>query len=728
MKRNLTGGLHSAATSALYTSMMTAMSAGTLNSLAGNEDFSSADNELSLITGNEGFNKVAASVIGKSSESQRFGILSAIQTALNTESVGDSDLLKTVAGNEGFSLVQKPGDKVAAKAASITLNALAHRQTDAAEEMYKTVTVGYTDEQIDFTVQSSGIGRYVFGAGAYEKVSSLTPITSILRDGKFFMEDTLALYPVYPEQADSANRKFFVKEEAHSPWEVNYGKSDALKRTSHHTNYLQAGRTIPNLLGVSQAPGQAAFDTTDEVESNSIMVKSVLLNVSVGAKSEYVTVDTRSYSNRNFGPTINGQTSDDRRLALVARGLKPASFLKGEEVSKIFDELTVNGLVPSFSFTLTGNFNRANNTLDTQTGELAIDYITDEKGVRHLPDTKVPAIAAIFAKFKDGQVVGLDIGYNHNNINRSNFGYRVELFDAVKVFPVRRQTPISVIYPVAKEDTNEPAISKAVDEMNVILQAQTTAKAFSAAEEHIALVAATNGAAIVGNEQASNVMAGMHFVNSTYLARELKLADAVSAIDSITVLEAVEKAMTAEMNEMIAALNTKSGLAAISEYRKIDKKWTVVGHQNLIRYMMRQGDSRSAGQGVDFKLVPTNLDSMIGKFYMFPESETSGSNIDIIGGMGVMISKEHQVIQASVTRNNKDHGVIITQPAYQHHSVTPIIGVLNVLDAHEALTEKGLVRYLSSQRVKLVNADGDTYTPSSTADAGDAGADAGQLP
>ena len=708
MKRNIVAQLGSN-NAGLYAGIRDALKAGQFDAIAGVESFDTAVQTLDNITGNESFSGTASKVMGGLTGEQKYSVLNSIQRALNPNSVSGMESLinseKAVAGLEGFSWAQDAGTSSSTKAASIALNALSHRQTDAAEAMFKTVTIPYESEQLEYTVRSSGLGRYIYGASAFDSASALIPVTSLLRKSEYFLDDTLELHPVWPADAASPARKLFVAEADFTPWEQSYSDADAMRRSTHLTNFLRVGKTVNNLLGLSEVPGQTPFDSsTDEIEANSITIQKVLFKVNVDGADKYVVLPTNNFTNSAFGVTAQGQSSDDRQVNMVVKGLPTTAFqAKDGTASDAFAALEAGGAKAFFGFTLGGTFQRQTYGLNTTASELNLESIVLD-GVKHNAGTKDTAVKALFAKFAEGEVIGWVPSYNHNNVNRTNFGYRVEVYDAHKVMNVRRETPISVKYPVDKKDVNEGSLSFAIDEMNTILQAQTTAKAYKAAEGHIARVASLNGHAIVGNEQSASVMAGMHFVNASYLRREMKLADAVSAVDSTAVLAAVEQTITMNITELCAALSTVSGLAAISEYRRIEKKWDIVGHQNLARYMIRQGDARTLGAGVSFRVIESNLDEMIGKFYIFPESETTDSNIDVIGGMGVMISKEHQVIQANLTRNNADFGIVITQPTYKHHSVCPIVGVLEILDAVHAMDEKGLIQYLNSQRVTVANA------------------------
>jgi hypothetical protein len=158
-----------------------------------------------------------------------------------------------------------------------------------------------------------------------------------------------------------------------------------------------------------------------------------------------------------------------------------------------------------------------------------------------------------------------------------------------------------------------------------------------------------------------------------------------------------------EISDITAALNTKSGLAAIAEYGGTDKiEWTVVVHQNLSRFLMRSGDARSIGPTVPMNIVETNFDSMIGQILIVPKNNSTNEFINPLGGIGVNVSKENIVVQGNVTRDSQDFGVVMTMPTFRHWPLNPIIGSLTIEDARDFLGDEGLLTKLAVHRVAVV--------------------------
>lgn len=672
---------------------------------------------LDSVAGNESFNMGGANVFSGMTDAQASAVIRTIgsvnQESLSPSSADRSRLIRemqSVAGTEGFSLVQMPGDMEIKQAPSIALNALSHRQTAAAEAMFKTVSIPYTCEQIKYQVRSAGLGRYVYGASAYERASVLTPITAILRDSEFFLEDSLKLQPVFKGDS-SASDAMFVATSDWTAWEVTYDQSDVLHRTKHKTNFLALPASIPNLLGLSQTPGQIAFDQSDEIEANSIKVENLLVRFTIGSGSTktVVRLNTATFSNVNVGPSSQVQTSDERGLSFVARNVRAEQFMEktggltGTTPTTALDSLKAGGAVPYFDLSLNVTFNRQTNSLTMNPGRVTLSQI-EKDGVTYLPDTQDGTVKGLFGEFKGGELFGCHLTYNTNNLNNSNFGYRVETYNAEKQMGVRKWTPISIKYPIDKRDVNQEALNYAVEQMAVIINNEMSASSVAFGMKHFETLKRINGAPVVGNAQGSNVLAAQHFLQPSAINRETTLAELVSTKDTQDLMGNISSGITNVLSEMAAAMATNSGLAAIQEYNGVkDMEWSVIVHQNLHRFMLRQGDSRTLGVGHVADFIPCNFDSMIGKIIIIPKTKTSGDSIDPMGGIGVTLSKEDVVVEAKMTRDNKDFGLLMTQPSFQQHALNVVMGVLTLTDADKALSDEGLVHALAAQRVNMVN-------------------------
>lgn len=688
-----------------------AFGSNSLSGLSGCESFTDFGNALKNVTGAE--SAVLGKVLGKVSVNQH----EAVQSSLGRKTVPGQEMeelkaaakeLARVGGMEGFSLQNEPGSEQQLRAVNLTLNAQSHLQTAAAEELFRTITIKYEDEGAMLKVRAAGLGNYAYGNSAWQSASDLRPIFGLLRTGEMFKDDVLALVPVYPEDDAADTRRLFVSADLATPQEVNYADSDAYGREAHLTQYLKVPSTIPNLLGLSQAPGQRPWTSTDEIESNSITIRSLLATAKIdGGAAQPFFVNTGTMSNNTFGPTTTSQSSDDRGLNMHIRLLPGFSVVDkdGNPIGEtLFASYKAAGFEPLLNISVGGNYQRQTNELRLNAGSVEVYALREiaNPGVVITLGKATLTQKALLTALTEGQVVGAKATFNASNTSRGNFGYRIEVFDATKRLSVRRNSPVSVKYPVDPRDVNQESLDFAIQQMGIVINNQCSKIAFDMALDHLRYITSIDGAPVVGNNQGSNVLPGQHFVTAAAVNRSIKIEDVVSAQNNAEVYASVSAAISNEVADIAAALNTKSGLAAIKEYGgSTQNDWSIICHQNLARFLFREGDARTLGNGVKLEVFETNFDSMIGKILIVPAQTSTAETINPLAGVGVNISKENIVVQGSVHRENQEYGVVMTMPTFRHWPLNPVIGCLHVEDAAAFLGGEGLLSKLASQRIKV---------------------------
>lgn len=683
-----------------------------LATLTGNESFGTFKQALTNVSGTEGMglgNELA--VVNPGSYEAFMGARGRDQNSQDAMSMFGEHIkgLQSIAGNEGFSMQQFAGSQADLKAANMTLNAQSHLQTPAAEALFTTISVKYEDEGAEMTVRAAGLGYYSYGNTAWQSASELRPIFGLLRTGEMFKDEVLSLWPVYPADSGDDSRVFFADAALKAPTDATYMEGDGFGRTAHKTQMLTVPVTIPNLLALAQTPGQRPWTSTDEIESNSISIKSMGVKAKLGSGDINFFVDTRSMSNNTFGTTANGQSSDDRALNLTLKQLPGFSVedKDGVQVGEVlFKSFKDAGYEPLLNIAMAGNYQRQGNELRLTSGTAEIHALREISTGNDISIGKADATQkALMRTFATGSVIAVAPTFNVSNTSRGNFGYRIEVFDAKKHLSVQRRSPVSVKYPISKDDVNQASLDFAIQQMSIVINSQCSKHAFDKAQEHLKYITSIDGAPVVGNHQGSNVLAGQHFVTASAVNRAMTLRDTVSTVDSSGVFDAVCAAITNEISDITAALNTKSGLAAIAEYGGTDGniEWTVVIHQNLSRFVMRSGDVRTTGPKQTLNVVETNFTSQIGQILIVPKNTSTNDTINPLGGIGVNVSKENILVQGNVTRDSQDFGVVMTLPVYKHWALNPIIGSLTITDAHEFLSDEGLLSKLAKQRVTVEN-------------------------
>ncbi|CAG27172.1 major head protein [Pseudomonas phage EL] len=715
----------------LFSDVCKSLVAGSLSNITGNESFADFRSTLQSAGGQEGFlvnrliGRSLPNVSGNESADLHTGFNSAtydiVQGILERKSrdlipmdcvrifqeAGDN--FAKVEGAEGFSMQNFEGREQEIRAANLTLNAQSHLQTEGAEALFATVGVRYQDEGAELIVRAAGLGTYAYGNTPWQSASELRPIFGLLRSGDMFKDEALAVYPVYPDDNASEDRAFFVAESVIAPRPVKYAQGDAYGRGEHETQMLAVPVSIPNLLALTQAPGQRPWNSTDELESNSISVSLIAASGKLDGTDISFFIKTGAMSNNTFAPANNAQTSDERQLNLQVKQLPgfSVSDKDGKVVGEtIFASFKSAGYEPLLAFRLTGSYQRQTNEFNLQPGTVTITAVRNiTTGVVTKIGFADSTVKALMRSFTEGKLIGAITTQNVSNTNRGNFGYRIEVYDAKKHLSVKRRSPISVKYPISADDVNQASLDFALSQMSVVINNQCSAHAFQAAEQHLEYVTSITGQPVVANDQGSEVLAGQHFVSPIAINRSFKLVDVISANSSSDVFVSVASAITNEIADIVAALNTKSGLASIAEYSTGNTKnaWTVVVHQNLSRFIFRSGDARTIGPINNLKVVETNFDSMIGKMYIVPTNDSNNETINPLAGIGVLVSKENVVVQGNITRDNSDFGVVMTLPSYKHWPLNVVIGSLVIEDAEDLLSDKGLINQLAVKRVKVEN-------------------------
>lgn len=683
-----------------------------LSTLTGNESFVDFNKALNSVEGTESLalttrlkNLPAGAYEAFSAANSRKGLPYGVE-AFYSEAVSG---LNAVAGNEGFSLQNFAGQVQDIKAANMALNAQSHLQTPAAEAMFNTLSVRYEDEGAEIVVRAAGLGYYSYGNSAWQTASDLRPIFGLLRSGEMFKDEVLSLWPVFPADSGSDNRSLFVDEALIAAKDATYPEGDAYGRVPHKTQMLTVPVTVPNLLALTQTPSQRPWTSTDEIESNSITIRTMLIKAKIGSTDVSFFVPTGAMSNNTFGPTGNAQSSDDRLLNLHLRQ-HPGFSVEDKDGNRVGETLFKTfkdaGYQPLLNVSLNGNYQRQGNELRLLGGTAEIFALEEISSGKIITFGKGnTAEKALLRSMTAGLVSGVAPTFNISNTSRGNFGYRIEVFDARKHLSVQRRSPVSAKYPIDKQDVNQDSLNFAIEQMSIAINSQCSKHAFDKAHEHLKYITSINGAAVVGNQQGSNVLAGQHFVTATAVNRKIELAKVVSSVDSSGVYDAVCSAITNEISDITSALVSKSGLAAIAEYGGTDGDvtWSVIVHQNLSRFIMRSGDVRTVGPRQKLEVIETNFDFQIGQILIMPKNTSTNETINPLGGIGVCVSKENILVQGNVTRDQQEFGVVMTLPIYKHWALNPIVGSLLIEDAKDLLTDEGLLWKLAHQRVLVDN-------------------------
>lgn len=639
-----------------------------------------------------------------------------IATVMATRSVLDgkvfTDRMKDLqskirnAGFESFSMQLDEGSVVQQKAATIELNAESNQQFDAAEAMYPTVQIGYNETMLELPVDVAGIGTYNIAGNGNDAYEEFRPIVSTLTDHTFNPGDDLKIVPVFVDDVNDPSYKFFVPEATWPSRPENYDKGDLLGRTSHKTTFLRPVK-IDNLINICRAPGSAPWNQDDEIEEGSIRVERVLFKIKTKDGAEDVfALDTSKFAGNAMraGGSLNAKS--ERQLILKTVNTTPAQLKNktNQDATSLFTSLGT--LTPHLQWNIQMTYNRDTRSLTPSiSAEVSIHHVTDQNGNRLVAGSSATDDATnklIKDQNVEATIIGYELAMNHNNRNWSRYGQTIVYSSTNKQYYVRERTPLYVKYPMSDDQNNSEIIAKCVKSMGLMISRNMTFDAFKEANAHIDFLMSNNNKKVVNiNEVSQDVLPGQYYFTTTARDEAFKLVDAVSTLDTKDALVNIQAALVNKITDVITDIRVRSGFSAIKEIDGRKEEYTIVAHSALAPFLITRGDVRTFGQNVEFNVVETNVDTEKGNMWIFPTSQTKDGSIDAFGGLGFCVSRELMVIEGDVRNPDRQYRMLITQPAYQHHSIGCIAARVRIEDIDDLMKDGGILSAINKHLVQV---------------------------
>lgn len=650
---------------------------------------------------------------GSFSYTQQQSILSTARVALSkgddfVKLVNDqSSAIRMSKGFESFTAQLDEGAIARQKAVTVDLNAEANKQFAAAEAMYPTVKIGFGDQMITLPVDVAGVGNYNIGGNANDAYEDMRPIASTLTDSKFNMGDELKVVPVFVDNENDPGYDKFVSKADWAPRDEVYDPEDLLGRETHKTNFLRMTR-IGNIMNLCNAPGAAKFQADDEIEATATRVKRVLIRIKTKDGEGVYALDTVNYPGNamRVGGGVNSKS--ERQLVIKTINTAPTALIdqKDKNAEALFASLGKNK--PYLTWDLTMTYHRDTRTLSpTASAEVVIHHIVDENGNRLVAGaSKTPddINALIRAQKVEATIIGFELDMVHNNKNISRFGQTIVYANSEKQYNVRSRTPIHVRYPMNNDDNNAEVLAKCVKAMGLMVSRNMTHDAFKHAIRHFDFLMENNNKKVVPiNDNSNDVLPAQYFFTTVARQDSLNLKKSVSTLDTKDALGNIQASLVNKITDAITDIRVRSGFAGIKEVDARPEEYTIVAHSALAPFLITTGDVRTFGQNVKFKVIETNVDTEMDRFWIFPTSQTKDGNIDAFGGMGICVSRDLLVIEGDVRTPERQYRLLITQPSYQHHSIGCIAARIDIEDMAELMAEGGV---LSSITRHLVDVQG----------------------
>lgn len=569
---------------------------------------------------------------------------------------------------------------------SVAYNMQAARQDEFGEALYPTVTV--TPDQVGYTVS---VHLVQVGAEVRRQASGALDnfrrknIIHALRDPSILQNDLTKIVPIHAV-ASQAN---FVDTAILTPRTVLLGEE------SLTTSALAFAKKF-SLLGISQsatllATGQQ--DNTDAIDT-AIHLSAVYMhlfdaNGSNPDINEIIKFSTLGLPLATFNHSVQGnyrlmqlnfttstlKVDADTKLVTGASSVILAGVATGDYTVRL--GVTINGSVNM-------------ETADTEmlTGAVSVVSVTGPDGTKYAPtDSAVSAIVALFASAK---MVGYDLDARRTNSNRRQRGQLLDVTVYNQTYAVPLLAPITVPRPLGQGDNTDASDLAALITATRIRTSNAAVTELLRAKDLLQAYVNNNDA--IGDTP--EILGVARFlVDPFFELIQIDIQDITNSIKSAEKDADIQGALISVLRSLAYRMYRDSGYKAASDALNggVAAMPTVVIATDLVlaRYLTIQGDLRTLGDHFNVKIVSTQDIRVIGKIFVtFGASEGAASGTPNPLHFGNMAWKPEMTMVLPLHRNGANSKELTVQPAFQHITNLPVLGVVEVTGLAELTSSK----------------------------------------
>jgi uncharacterized protein (DUF1330 family) len=340
---------------------------------------------------------------------------------------------------------------------------------------------------------------------------------------------------------------------------------------------------------------------------------------------------------------------------------------------------------------LFGSINQQQGDTSISANPVELHKVFDEAGVE-IPSATGPG-AAVAALFTGAVVVGFDLDAYRTNSNRRNRGQLVDSREMNYLYTVPLLSPITALRPVTSSDSNDAAqINTLVTTTRIRTSNAAVTALFEAKAQLRDMVSPSNSAA----DHISVYGAASQLVIPAYAEYALDVSTMLDSLTSSQRTEDVVALILNKLRDMAYRLYRDSNYQAAADAMTggaASKPVVIIGTDPVLyRYLTQTGDTRTLGDGFDFKIVTTTDTRMANKIIF-----SFGSNASFTDGVpnalhfGNMAWKPELTFVMPSTRNGANPMELTVQPSFLHINNLPIMGFLEVQNIEDIIAAKTTV-------------------------------------
>lgn len=562
---------------------------------------------------------------------------------------------------------------------SIAYNLNASRQDEFGEAFFPTITISPDNVGYDISVRlielfDGDLKRSVDGAINDFKRNNLIRAQM---DHTILQTNLTEITPVYRTETQA----HFVPVATIAQRTVTVGREPVVTATL-------ATKARFSLLGISSVPALIAGglqDSSDAIEPTATL-KNIYVKAS-GNGADVLKFDVSSMMMNNFVASVQGtnrlmQLQFTNEALLVNKDKKRAD---GTNLATFADIVTDDVLV-YLGVEMTGNVDLQSATCVVYGNRVTVNQVKTSSGESlSLTSGAGKDIADLFI---GAEIIGYDLLAYRTNSNRRQRGDQLDTRYWVNRYTVPILAPISVARPVNSDsstDTSDLAALITTTQVRASLNAVTELFRLKGS-----LSQAIDGRDSTG-EYPKIFGVGSHVVRATYVEDQLVIPSQLDSRTSKDRTDDIQALIRNQIRDIVYQMWIKSGFkAAMSQLFGAgakNPKVTIGGDQEITRYMMLDGDTRTLGPDFEMSVVSSIDNRMKGQLFIAFTFDDAGSTPNPLQ-FGNMLWKPESTLVLPITRNGQISKELTVMPSYFHLINCPVLGHLTVSGLGEAATSK----------------------------------------
>lgn len=455
------------------------------------------------------------------------------------------------------------------------------------------------------------------------------------------------------------------------------------------TGFLKAGPEM-DLLALTAHPGlldNNILDFTDSIDPP-LNVKTLLVKVSDGTATEYLSFDTTMIQGNQFHTPAEGK-GRDQALHWNLKGLvvrKDKKLLDGT-TSTLLADLTTNDWSMNLKGLISGHANLQKGNVQIPKVELAVAGLVDASGEEvSITSGTGKAFADTLASI---EVVGWVPDGTRSNLNLRQRGLILTYETSRFRFAPPLQAPLSVVIPTSKTGADAVELEALTSAARVRNSNNAVIALFNYADM---LDRYTNNAGEIGDLQGP----GAQVLRPCYISREIDVDARITTISSYTRELDVNAILINEIRDVAHELLYKSGYQAALEHASLGsnvKPVLCIGTDpRTQRYLTIKGDPRTSGIAIDSQIATTINKRMRSAtadeafiFLTFKRPGVAAQGIDPLS-FGFHSWTPELVSVNPISRNGQTSRELTVQPRSMHFPIMPVLAKLKITNLIKAAT------------------------------------------